>query len=1394
VSQAVFEVSWEVCNKVGGIYTVVSGKVPTLVERFGDDYVAVGPWLLTGGEVAEFEPDPGFDDYAARCRERGLEVRVGRWTIPGHPRAVLVEFSRLYEIKDGILAGMWERHRVDSLRGGWDYAEPVLFGYAAGIAIELWADAFLTPRRREAAAIFHEWMTGSGLLYLRDRAPAVGTLFVTHATVLGRAIGSSGTTAVAAAGQRTPEEISREIGVPAKHSLEAATARIADVFATVSPITAEEAHTVLGRDADPILPNGLDLDVVDALRGEVPRDEVREALARVAEALLGEDPRASAFLCTSGRYEFVNKGLDVLLESLAELEREAGTGVVLFVLVPAGSAGWRTEMRQRLTGKQPADGPLRGPVTHQLVDWDGDPVQRASAALGFDNAPGRRVRIVHVPIYLDGKDEFLPHSYEAVLAAMDLSCFPSFYEPWGYTPAESIAVGVPTVTTDYAGFGRWTADSGLGPDDGIFVLPRAGRAHADAVSGLAAWLGAFLRDRPDREALAAACRRTAERLSWDVLIEPYLEALRSAEERSAERRRERIVAPLWESRPLERGVVMKPRIERFDVAAELPRELLPLRHLAQNLWWSWDPDAPALFADLSPDVWRETGHNPIALLRRARADDLAERADDPAYLARIDAVVQRFETYLLAPRKTPENGPIAYFCLEFGLHESLPIYSGGLGILAGDHMKAASDLGLPLVGVGLFYREGYLRQTLGPGGGQIDAPERNDPVDLPLRVVPGQDELPLEVGVRVPGGTVQLRAWELRVGRIPVYLLDADIPANREEHRRITRRLYPADRETRLLQEILLGKGGMRFLRAADQKPSVLHLNEGHAAFAPLERLSHLVRTPGLAFPEALEAVRASTAFTTHTPVPAGHDVFHEDLLRRHFSDTVDWIGASWESFLELGGAGGAREFNMTHLACNLAGSVNGVSRRHAEVTRELLHPLWPESLVSEVPVRPVTNGVHLASWTHPDLVRLLGVADRPITRKDFRSRAAELGDRDLWELRISANVRLRAEIRRRLVEPGHRGLGRGVLRRALDRLQRPALTIGFARRFAPYKRADLLFTDPERLDRLLSDDGRPGLVVIAGKAHPADGQGQDLLRRIVEISRSERFAGKVIFLEGYDLDLARELVQGVDVWLNTPTPPLEACGTSGMKAAANGVLNLSIADGWWAEVEHDHGGWTIRPRRLTGEEDLRDALDAEALLDLLEVEVFPLFYDRDPLGLPRRWLRRVREALEFLPPEFSAERMVDQYWREIYSPLVRRQSDVAMSDYQAARAAAEERRRRRAAFDGARVLAAGHTDLAELKLGDALRAWMEVRLDGLAPEDVRAELVYGGVASDADLAEPRVVALEREEGPTADAIRFEGVLSLDEVGTRGIGIRLRLVEDGPLQPGTGRVVWLGPR
>jgi starch phosphorylase len=705
--------------------------------------------------------------------------------------------------------------------------------------------------------------------------------------------------------------------------------------------------------------------------------------------------------------------------------------------------------------------------------------------------------------------------------------------------------------------------------------------------------------------------------------------------------------------------------QRVSPKNTLPEPLIPLERLAWNYWWSWAADGASIFRDLDPEIWEDCEHNPRQLLAKTSAYRLAEAATDPVYLERVRRIDQSFQSYMrsgshIGSAITPER-PVAYFCAEFGVHTSLPLYSGGLGILAGDHLKSASDLGLPLVAVGLLYRYGYFRQRLRNDGWQEEHYGETFPSALPIHLVKNDDDTPLRIEVLIRNRNVLAQVWRADVGKISLYLLDTNIPENVETDRWVTGHLYGGDRETRIVQEMLLGIGGVRLLRKLSVSPHVFHLNEGHSAFLTLELAREIVQTTQQPFLAAIDLVRQQCVFTTHTPVAAGNDEFDATLVTRAFGPAyLTELGLTEEEFLDLGRINPDNNndrYGLTPLAIRMCRSTNGVSRKHGEVSRALWQKMFPEKKVEEVPITYVTNGVHAPTWISPPLRRLLETYvgedwDMTIRNQEAWSAAiAKIPDEELWSDHLRLKERLIAFIRHRSTQSRITAGERAEYIEAANTMFDPAaLTIGFARRVAGYKRWNLLLTDPQRLLRLINNEERPVQFVFAGKAHPQDEGSKLVLQQLAQWKYDPAVRQRAVFLEDYDQEIARQLVQSVDVWLNVPRRPQEASGTSGEKVAINGGLNLSILDGWWLEGYDGTNGFAIGNGVESASVAEIDALDAESLYRTLELEVVPLFYHRDSDGVPRNWIAMMKRAIQTLAPKYNSDRMVEEYAQRIYS------------------------------------------------------------------------------------------------------------------------------------------------
>ncbi len=799
---------------------------------------------------------------------------------------------------------------------------------------------------------------------------------------------------------------------------------------------------------------------------------------------------------------------------------------------------------------------------------------------------------------------------------------------------------------------------------------------------------------------------------------------------------------------------MKP-IHTFAVVPSLPPALEPLRRIAYNLHWSWSHDAVELFRRLDSDLWESCGHNPVRMLGSISQKRLEAAARNDAFVAHLDRVSRELDAYLTSEscwcqrtHKTVDGCLAAYFSAEFGLTECLSIFAGGLGILAGDHLKSASDLGVPMVGIGLLYQQGYFRQYLNEAGWQQEFYEDNDFHNLPLKPVRRPDGTPLTISVDYPGRPVSAQVWLVEVGRVPLYLLDTNIAANsRPEDRDITDQLYGGDLEMRLKQEILLGIGGCLALEALGLDPSVFHMNEGHSAFLALERVRGLMETKRLSFAEARELASCSMVFTGHTPVMAGHDFFPPDMLDRYFEAYRRAVGLSRSEFLALGRKNPADEgesFCMTVLALRMAAFSNAVSKLHGAVSRKMWQTLWPGVPEDEIPISHVTNGVHFRSWISSEMNHLYNRYLGPDWREEpsdeaLWKRAETIPAEELWRSHERRRERLVAFARRKLRgDLGRRGAAQTEIEAADEALDPDVLTIGFARRFATYKRATLLLRDPERLERILNAPGRPVQIIFAGKAHPRDDAGKELIRQIVALARRKEFRRRLVFLEDYDMAVSRYLVQGVDVWLNTPRRPMEASGTSGMKAAANGALNLSTLDGWWDEAWRQSDtpliGWAIGRGESYPDSETQDQVEAAALYDLLERDVVPAFYERGADRLPRRWIERMKSSLGSLCHYYSTHRMVQNYTEAFYLIAHQASQRLAAQDAAGARALAAWKARVRQSWPEVRVESVENHAPSILPVGQPIQARVRVHLGSLTPEDVAVELYHGSVNADGHL------------------------------------------------------------
>ena len=840
------------------------------------------------------------------------------------------------------------------------------------------------------------------------------------------------------------------------------------------------------------------------------------------------------------------------------------------------------------------------------------------------------------------------------------------------------------------------------------------------------------------------------------------------------------------------------RTRTFRVVPRIPEQLTSLKQIAYNTWWTWNPQAVELFRWIDPDLWETCYHNPVRLLGKVSQARLEELAADSVYLSHLEKTGERLTDYL--QRKTWYDSVreeseargdgllIATFSAEFGLHESLPIYSGGLGILAGDTLKSASELGLPMVGVSLLYRQGYFSQQLDSDGWQREKYFVNDYSNMPVNPVMGQDGRQVAVEVPLAGETVKTAVWKVEVGRTSLFLLDTDLPDNSEAARTVTGQLYGGDMETRIRQEIILGVGGLRALDAVGMTPTVRHINEGHSGFLILERIRQLM-AGGLRFPEAREAVAAGNVFTTHTPVPAGNEEFPPDLVQKYTAPLLAEMGMKPEEFMKFGVHNATPNFSMTVFALRFSRYRNGVSRLHGEVSRDIWKDVWPRLPKQDTPIDHVTNGIHPESWVSEEISRLFSRYVGPRwssnrTGAEDWSKMDKVPDSEIWP----AHVRLRERLVSWTRERWDRQIERmGLLKPSMEDvpvLDPNTLTIGFARRFATYKRATLLLQEEDRLARMVNDPARPVQFIFAGKAHPHDHQGKELIRRIVHMCLKEEFYGRVVYLEDYSMDMARHMVQGVDVWLNTPRLPMEASGTSGMKACFNGAIHCSVPDGWWAEAHLKGNGWVIGTGEQYQDPDIQDALESKNLYGIIENRMVPLFYERDRNDLPTGWIKMMRESIKTVCPFFSTNRMLAEYTHRFYLPACRGATTLARDGYVGARELAAWMERVKASWAGVTVLGVETENEDDTcSVGDVIPVTVRVAAPGLSEEDLWVEVQHGNMESDGWIINRTSIRLDFHSRESETMV-FSGSFACSVSGSHGMTVRVL-----PGHPEFGRII-----
>ncbi|GHT52362.1 alpha-glucan phosphorylase [Spirochaetia bacterium] len=842
-------------------------------------------------------------------------------------------------------------------------------------------------------------------------------------------------------------------------------------------------------------------------------------------------------------------------------------------------------------------------------------------------------------------------------------------------------------------------------------------------------------------------------------------------------------------------------ISTYTVKPKLPPVLKPLEEIARNLWLSWNYDAIQLFIRLDYDAWVQSHQSPIRTLGMVSQERLARVAKDDSYLAALKETYDRFQRYKKGDTwyKGSRKDVVAYFSMEYGMDVSLPIYSGGLGILSGDHMKTSSDMGLPLVGVGLLYRQGYFKQALNADGFQQETYPENDWYNMPVERKVGKDG-PIKISVDLAGRQAVAQIWEVKVGRSSLYLLDTNIEENAPDIRNITAALYGGDKETRIQQEILLGIGGIRALRAMGINPAATHMNEGHAAFLGLERVREIMGERHFSFDEAREAVWPTNIFTTHTPVPAGNERFDIPLMEKYFKSWPQILGISWKDFLGLGRVQANDDhetYCMTVLALKFAAYANGVARLHGVVSRDMWKGLWPGLPLEEVPIHHVTNGVHPRTWVSSGMVDLLDRYFGPHFEEEptdlaIWDRMDRISDEELWRTHERRRERLVAFVRDRIrVHYKRTGAVERRVREAEDALSPYALTLCFARRFATYKRGNLLLRDPERLLRLIKDNERPIQLIFAGKAHPHDMPGKDLIRDIIHFAEKYDVTSRIIFVENYDMTVARYLTSGGDVWLNTPRRPMEASGTSGMKAAMNGVLNCSILDGWWDEAYNAEVGWAIGQGEQYNDDQLQDDVESKALYDLLERDIIPLFYQRGRDGLPREWIKRMKNSMREIGQSMSSHRMLMDYSNNFYFPALKNYRRMVKDDYAESRSLAAYFGKLRQSWDGLKIVSIDSNARPVMQRGDSLTVTARIELGPISPDELQVELYHGSVSNQSTEIQNARKTEMKAVGQEGSAHLFQVRIECADTGMQGHTVRILPKHEALVHPyRTGFIKW----
>ncbi len=1325
----IFETSWEICNNLGDVHTVIAEKANYINEKYNSNYILIGP-DINRNEIdnSKFEEIPLlYSDWKKHAEKSGLRFRIGRWLIKGKPTAILLDFSNFVGKKNEIFTKFWEQFQLDSMAGGWDYIETAMFGYAVGKLIENFCEYNLNSATK-VLAHFHGWQSGAGLLYLRSKDKNIATVFSLHSPILSRMISNNRGQLYNLPEDIKPFELSRNYNVISKHSMEWNAAHNADVFTVPSEFTAKQVAQFIDKQPDVITPYGLD----NKVDKEGIRTEVREKIINVAEALLNKKlDQNTRLIFTSGEYNFYNKGINMIIDAVANLNETTPpeTDTVVFLMFPTDNYGAREDLKNAIKNKTAVESNDHI-LTHFLHQSDYNEIMQAINNRQIQNRKEDKVNLIYCPGLLCGRDGIFNIPFKELTCGFDYGLFPYYYEAWGYTAHETLAKGTPIAISSLSGLGDLLKQQPkISP---LTILDRTEDNHAEVTKIIEQIIfNCTSKVDENYDNTRQQVLEVANETSWQKLLPSHIAAYKKALEKIKgdlyiptvpqkfkEVRTYNSNLPIWRD---------------ISVQSTLSQKLKGLEEIAQNLWWSWSPKAQELFMYIGKEKANIEALNPQEILKNIGYEKVRQFENDKNFMDKYYEVYKEYEKYINT-KPAPTLPSVAYFSMEYGITDIMQIYSGGLGILAGDYLKEASDSRYEMHAVGLFYRQGYFTQKIGVNGQQDAFYESQIFSNLPAELLTDENGDAIYIQLALPGRRVNVQIWKVKVGRINLYLLDTDREDNNKEDRAITYRLYGGDNENRLKQELVLGIGGIRALRKMNIEAEIYHINEGHAAFIGFERMRQHMEKYKITFREAQEVVRSSSLFTTHTPVPAGHDSFTEDLLMTYLGHYPERLKISKEDFVNLGRQEHGKKsekFSMSALAANFAQEINGVSKLHGEVTKyDIFNKMWDGYFPEELHIGYVTNGVHPKTWTATEWQELLINENDEI---DF-SKINSLSNSQIREIRRRKKNQLFEFIKKRLDNAELlKYENPKFIFDIKDALNPNALTIGFARRFATYKRGNLILRDLERLKKIVNNADRPVHIIFAGKAHPQDKAGQEIIQRIIEISKGQDFLGKILFLKNYKMSLAKYLVQGVDIWLNNPQRPKEASGTSGMKAVMNGVMNFSVLDGWWVEGYKEGAGWALPLEKTFDQSHLQDDLDAEVIYQTLENEIIPLYYEDGDDGLSDKWIEYIKKCMSDIAPNFTTTRMINDYRDRFYKKLASRNKLLRENNFEVAKRLADEKLKIQSKWNDIETVNIKLSDPVKNAMMPGEKYYGELVLDlkSLEHELVAAEIIISETDSD---------------------------------------------------------------